>query len=643
MAANTPILGLDSTGKLATMGHSLGNGILMAGPLVSPAVRDLQTALRGLAVAVNNTALNVVADGINGPKTTAATNLALSKYVTGASVELRKGKLTQTQVSNSAAALAALVKSEIPKRQAAQMPVLANAAKSQAAVDTVKQQGGPTAQAAQRVAVTALQKALQTLGAKTNNVTLKAIKADGLNGPKTLAATNLAFAKYVPVPAGTTLPLSLAQIDSKAAAIAALIDGYNKQADAKALAARAGAAAAQITASKIKSALAPSQAVALDKNVFKALQEGLNALFALVKNKTRLKVDGIVGSATTNAVNVALKSYIKDASPQMRAGKLSTNDVKQTAVALVSLVQSEIAKRKGDASSTQNAAQAARESLPPQVVEKVQDTFEAAQSGDSEAQDEIKAVIEASQSPDPEIQKPASDAVAIMREEAESNAAPADDYEYDAIDTAWDDTTPERIDELYLIDDAELSDSELGAHLALAGEMGWNPYKAAKGAVKKTTKVVSRGANAAGRGLQKGVNTAASGVKAGAKLAVKVTLLPLQIQAMIIRKYAVPIAQGICAVPPVILQPIAVSQGINPAHLALFCQAAKTGVTSDVKKYLPLALKIAVALAANGTLGPGATAALLAIKRIPGIGMVPGLKFLAGDLGCGCAGDLGCY
>lgn len=628
------------------MSGTLGNGILMAGlggPVASPSVKALQTALRGLAVLVNNPALGVTADGIIGPKTTAATNIALSKYVTSANAAQKKGNLTQTQVLNNAAALATLVSQEIPKRQAKQLPVQANAAASQTAIDKAKTAGGVTAQAAQKLAVTRLQKALAALGVATGNATLKAVKADGVMGPKTMEATNLAFARFVAVPAGATLPLSQAQINTKAAAIAALIEGANSASNAKALAARVAAANAQVTANNIKAKTSPAVNAQLDKNVFKALQEGLNTLFAAVKNKLRLKVDGLVGPATVNAVNVALKQYIRDASPEMKKGKLDTNAVRSTGVALVSLIRSEIESRKAKRAEVSTAANAAKENLPAVAVEKIQDTYADAQAGDIDAQQSVREVLEATTSPDPEIQKAATDATAIMREEAESEPAP-DDWEAHAIDTGYDDTTPERIDELYLIDEAELSDSELGAHLALAGEMGWNPYKAAKKGVKAAAKGVSKGANAAGRGLQKGVNTGVRGVKEGAKLAVKVTLLPLQIQKLILERYALPIAKGICAVPPVILNPIAISQGINPAHLALFCEAARTGITSNVKKYLPLALKIAVALAANGTLGPGATAALLAVKRIPGIGMVPGLKFLAGDLGCGsCGSDLGCY
>src|SRR3990167_7497807 len=78
------------------------------GAAKSAAVLRLQKALRLLASVTRDTAINVVADGLIGPKTTAAANRALTRHIGPgqAPASYRTGALPQTQVLAAAAAIA---------------------------------------------------------------------------------------------------------------------------------------------------------------------------------------------------------------------------------------------------------------------------------------------------------------------------------------------------------------------------------------------------------------------------------------------------------------------------------------------------------------------------------------------------------
>jgi hypothetical protein len=69
----------------------------------------LQNALQSLGRYQKDTSLNITADGIVGPKTTAAVNRAMRNFVHFGPGELRTGRLTSTQITASADAIAASI------------------------------------------------------------------------------------------------------------------------------------------------------------------------------------------------------------------------------------------------------------------------------------------------------------------------------------------------------------------------------------------------------------------------------------------------------------------------------------------------------------------------------------------------------
>lgn len=90
-------------------------------------IAKLQNAIRRLSIAVKDNALRIGLDGKNGPKTTAATNLALSKYVTAATPAMRTGRLSVAEVSKGAPAFASLIEAEGKKRVADKIKIAAAA------------------------------------------------------------------------------------------------------------------------------------------------------------------------------------------------------------------------------------------------------------------------------------------------------------------------------------------------------------------------------------------------------------------------------------------------------------------------------------------------------------------------------------
>lgn len=80
-------------------------------------VASLQTALVALGRKVGDATLAaLVVDGLIGPKTTAAANVAMRQYVSGASAALASGTLSQVQVASSANTLATAVAAEVSRR-----------------------------------------------------------------------------------------------------------------------------------------------------------------------------------------------------------------------------------------------------------------------------------------------------------------------------------------------------------------------------------------------------------------------------------------------------------------------------------------------------------------------------------------------
>lgn len=153
-------------------------------------VRRLQNALRALSPLVNDKSLLIGADGLVGPKTVAAVNKAFTTAV-AAPANFRTGALTMAIIGANAVALAKLVENEVALRKKARVakPASKPASKTLTTVASKVASKGSAA-------VVTLQNALRDIGNKINDGTLKAIKADGLIGPKTVAATNRALSKY---------------------------------------------------------------------------------------------------------------------------------------------------------------------------------------------------------------------------------------------------------------------------------------------------------------------------------------------------------------------------------------------------------------------------------------------------------------
>lgn len=90
--------------------------VVKAKPAPVPAVTRLQHTLVSLGQQTGNKALSVAVDGLIGPKTTAAANLALLKYAPAAPASMRTGKLTQAQVFINAGAIADLIEAAVSTR-----------------------------------------------------------------------------------------------------------------------------------------------------------------------------------------------------------------------------------------------------------------------------------------------------------------------------------------------------------------------------------------------------------------------------------------------------------------------------------------------------------------------------------------------
>jgi hypothetical protein len=86
---------------------------------VSQGVTELQTALKALGQGVGDNILRaIVVDGLIGPKTTAATNRAMTVHVGSgqAAASLRTGALSQATVAAQASALAQIIETEAQRR-----------------------------------------------------------------------------------------------------------------------------------------------------------------------------------------------------------------------------------------------------------------------------------------------------------------------------------------------------------------------------------------------------------------------------------------------------------------------------------------------------------------------------------------------
>jgi hypothetical protein len=109
------------------------------------------------------------------------------------------------------------------------------------------------------------------------------------------------------------------------------------------------------------------------------------------------------------------------------------------------------------------------------------------------------------------------------------------------------------------------------------------------------------------------------------KLAAKLALLPL----IYLRKAVTQLGRVLCSAPPEVLAEIAAANGISPSFVPAFCEAVRVNSWgfSNIKRYLPTALKLALKLGASGAFPP-IVPALAIVRAIPGVG-----QFASADFG----------
>jgi hypothetical protein len=145
--------------------------------------------------------------------------------------------------------------------------------------------------------------------------------------------------------------------------------------------------------------------------------------------------------------------------------------------------------------------------------------------------------------------------------------------------------------------------SQLGADIG-----AFKPFRA----IKKVGKGVAKGAKIVGKGV------------------VAVHMIPIKLAIKAVVKLALPLSRVLCKAPRAVLKTGSTAAGVSPDTVPLFCTAVAVRNMSQVRKLLPKMLKVAVKIAAVGAFPPIA-APLAVIRRVPGLKLVPGLKFLAGS------------
>lgn len=171
------------------------------------------------------------------------------------------------------------------------------------------------------------------------------LATDGLIGPATTAAVNKALAGYVTSAPATlrTGNLTSAQIVSNASAIALYLE--------RTIAAHGVPSAASLPAAAAASAAVPAtSSIPANPAQIKTLQAAIASLGAIIGDTSiKLTADGVIGPATTAAVNRALTVHIGSgqAPAQFRTGHLTASDISYNIAALTTLVQREAARRQG--------------------------------------------------------------------------------------------------------------------------------------------------------------------------------------------------------------------------------------------------------------------------------------------------------
>jgi lysozyme family protein len=306
----------------------------------SAAVARLQRGLTLLAMTTGNSALATKDDGLTGPRTAAAVNLAFTRYIKNAPANLRTGRLTPAQVANLASQLSSYVEGAASAKPSA-------APRAPAPVAT-RPAPAPVAKIVKSAATLRLQQAIKTLGVRVNNKAL-AIGADGVSGPKTAAAVNLAFTKYIPdAPAQLrTGRLTALDVQNLASTMIPLVDReILKRAPKPAAPAAKPATKPAPVPIKIPTptSKAPSKSAAQAGIVY--LQQVINQLGTAAGDKAlAIAIDGVVGPNTTKATNRALVTYVKAAPASMRTGKLTAAQVKTNAGKLAQYISQAVAVR----------------------------------------------------------------------------------------------------------------------------------------------------------------------------------------------------------------------------------------------------------------------------------------------------------
>lgn len=308
------------------------------------AVKNLQAALATLGKVTGSAQLKAVkVDGAIGPKTVAAVNWAFTNHIGSgqAPAQYRTGKLTQTQVLSDIENLTGLINTEV-KRRGSATPAASTAAKAQLVQEIRTAPVPVTKEIAKR-----LQQALANLGQVTGSATLKAVKADGAIGAKTVAAVNWAFTNHIgsgQAPAQfRTGKLTLDTVKGQAGELSKLIEAEVVR--------RKGTTPtpAQITTADAKAAAA----IKVSKAAGKDLQNALVNLGKVTGSSPlkSVKVDGAIGPATVTAVNWAFTKHIGSgqAPAQFRTGKLTLTDVKANVTELIKLIYAETRRRGGTA------------------------------------------------------------------------------------------------------------------------------------------------------------------------------------------------------------------------------------------------------------------------------------------------------
>lgn len=636
------------------------------------AIKRLQTAIKSLWPLANDRSLDIVVDGVVGPKTQAAVNTAFQKHITGHKLPLPMSVKT---IQDSANTLAQSVENRVK-----QMKVPGQAAiTAQANTDAAKAKNPTQAAAIDKASIVALQKAVSDLGKAVKNPALN-IAVDGILGPKTTAATNLALSKYV---RGVTAALksgklSQSEILSGAVGITKLIQNElialakepPKQQPIAATQAKAVQAQSTVNAAK---AAAPSKAAAVDKAVIKALQTAINAIAMIVNQPSiTLTVDGIVGPKTQAALNRVLIQYVPATPAQMRSG-LTIAQINNAAAAITTLINDEITKLQAAKNKAISAAESAKGKLDESTVADIEKTVDSAFEGNPQAQQGLLNLEAATHSPDPEVASIAQDAfdVAAGHIAERVEVGPAQDIEMLDTPAEWSylDERTIRMDPDLIEDPAELGmmlglqeygydtidPADVGAMVGLYGEMGFSLRKAFKGVkkgiskgVKGAAKGVARGTKYAGQSFATTAKYGAKGVSRGVTEAAKATAKAaetlININKIIFGKIAFPLARAMCSVPKPIVIVAAQQAGIDYQKALLFCNAVRAKNMGQIRALLPDALKISVKMAATNAV-PGLGPILHTIQLIPSPirAMIPGLSVLGGWQDDIIAGDCGCY